>query len=686
MGIIDSILNRFKGVAQSPLITLGSLGQNRDYAANIDSLNYLDQFEGWTFKANTVKADAVSRHKQVLYKIQKDKQVKLETDPLLIDLDHFNDHFSGLEARKWTTIMLGLTGLAYWLMTEPEHPGQNRCDFYVLDPTRVTIDTDAFGLPKSYKFLTYDGGYETIDPANIIVFRKTNVKNWLGGTGELQASRYAHNSYELAMKYNMNMFGNSGRPEGFFILPGASEDTLKRFEKKLKQKYGGVENARKVGVMDEEIKYVEVAKTQKELDFGEGIKEVRDQILAINGVPKPLVGLTDSTFNNMFEAQRVFQLYTVEPLLLIEETVYNRQLIPKYYNSTRPELVFKHESSIEADQDKLAERVALLFEKNVLNLKQAVDELGDYDTENTPEIYYYELAKKTDSQDPAATPVKALDTIMAAIKSQKEMLKAIPSIKEAEDEKRDKLKAFYLAKNIAGEKTFTEATDKFFKLQATRILKTTKGMKSVKLSTGIDWDNEASITIDYFDPIFTKEAELWNDIANEVMNTEYKVLKTAYEELAENLEYFADEITQTTKTDLQKVLANAIDNGMDLVQLKGEIAKLFEGYIRNGDLMTRSEAIARTEVNSIKNMISRSNYSQNPLNDGYEWLTAQDADVRGVNPKDKFNHVEADGQVVGRARAFKVSGEFLTYPGDRKGSAGNVINCRCTVLPVINES
>jgi hypothetical protein len=32
---------------------------------------------------------------------------------------------------------------------------------------------------------------------------------------------------------------------------------------------------------------------------------------------------------------------------------------------------------------------------------------------------------------------------------------------------------------------------------------------------------------------------------------------------------------------------------------------------------------------------------------------------------------------------FMVGGEELRYPGDPKGSAGNIIFCLCTVIPIV---
>ena len=39
-----------------------------------------------------------------------------------------------------------------------------------------------------------------------------------------------------------------------------------------------------------------------------------------------------------------------------------------------------------------------------------------------------------------------------------------------------------------------------------------------------------------------------------------------------------------------------------------------------------------------------------------------------------------NGQKVGEFDKFFVGGEELEYPGDPKGKAGNIINCRCKVV------
>jgi len=61
------------------------------------------------------------------------------------------------------------------------------------------------------------------------------------------------------------------------------------------------------------------------------------------------------------------------------------------------------------------------------------------------------------------------------------------------------------------------------------------------------------------------------------------------------------------------------------------------------------------------------------------WISRRDGLVR----TGKFDHLEPDesGQRVKISEPFTVSGESLMFPGDPVGSAGNVINCRCTTEP-----
>ncbi len=69
-----------------------------------------------------------------------------------------------------------------------------------------------------------------------------------------------------------------------------------------------------------------------------------------------------------------------------------------------------------------------------------------------------------------------------------------------------------------------------------------------------------------------------------------------------------------------------------------------------------------------------------------EWLSQMDGNVRGNDPNDHYDH-RLDGTIIGLSERFQTSpSSSLEYPGDPMGDAGDIINCRCTLLPVLEEA
>jgi SPP1 gp7 family putative phage head morphogenesis protein len=89
----------------------------------------------------------------------------------------------------------------------------------------------------------------------------------------------------------------------------------------------------------------------------------------------------------------------------------------------------------------------------------------------------------------------------------------------------------------------------------------------------------------------------------------------------------------------------------------------------------RSRTIARTEMNGMVNGGTQLAYEQGGI-EQKQWLSTRDSLVRD-------SHMTADGQVVNVGDKFMVGTSALSYPGDPAGEPGDVINCRCTVVPVI---
>ena len=91
--------------------------------------------------------------------------------------------------------------------------------------------------------------------------------------------------------------------------------------------------------------------------------------------------------------------------------------------------------------------------------------------------------------------------------------------------------------------------------------------------------------------------------------------------------------------------------------------------------------IARTETTAAANFAATEAGGVSGFAMQKEWISALDSRTRD-------DHAGTNGQKRPESKPFNVGGEKLMYPGDPAGSAGNVINCRCTVamIPVRDRS
>lgn len=137
--------------------------------------------------------------------------------------------------------------------------------------------------------------------------------------------------------------------------------------------------------------------------------------------------------------------------------------------------------------------------------------------------------------------------------------------------------------------------------------------------------------------------------------------------VGDRLKTFSKAVNDTTKADIAAQLREAEAAGESIPQMMDRI----KGYY--GGVDYRAERTARTEVVGASNRGAMEAYQQAGVSKK-EWLATADDRTRE-------DHLEADGQVVGVDEPFDVGGEDIMQPGE--GSPEQAINCRCTVLPVV---
>jgi len=140
-------------------------------------------------------------------------------------------------------------------------------------------------------------------------------------------------------------------------------------------------------------------------------------------------------------------------------------------------------------------------------------------------------------------------------------------------------------------------------------------------------------------------------------------------------------LADTSYDDLKASLVQGREAGESVESLRGRVEKVLGQSVVDQDLDAlvgwRAERVARTETIGANNQGALFGYEMSGAVDGKEWLATQDP------PRSREEHDAIDGMVVGLDEAFDVGGESLEFPGDPNGSPENIINCRCSIAPVV---
>lgn len=145
----------------------------------------------------------------------------------------------------------------------------------------------------------------------------------------------------------------------------------------------------------------------------------------------------------------------------------------------------------------------------------------------------------------------------------------------------------------------------------------------------------------------------------------------------------AEKVTQiagTTQEQAMKIINDTIAQGVADGLSERELGKLLESTMReqSGVLSRwRSRVIARTETHGAANAANELAAQATGIPFKKEWVASGGERTRSA-------HRHADGQTVAQNDTFTVDGEQLRYPGDPNGSAGNIINCRCASVIVVD--
>lgn len=262
---------------------------------------------------------------------------ELEEHPLLDLLQNVNEQENSFEIKELTSVMLDLTGNAYWMIERDKLGIPTR--FFVLRSQYVRIIPDKEKFIKAFWYGYNNAwGVDTrleIEPENVIHFKYPNPLDPWYGMGPVQAAAYAIESQEMREKFVLATMGNMARPDLIVKYLEGELDPNERqnVEREWNALFRGAKNAGKVKVTDFRYEIDKIGWTPQELDFNKGEDWILKKICSVFPVP---LGLIDSSQisrapRSGMEGSDLFmaQFNTLPRCTRIEEKL-NEQLCPMY--------------------------------------------------------------------------------------------------------------------------------------------------------------------------------------------------------------------------------------------------------------------------------------------------------------------------------------------------------------------
>ncbi len=674
-----------KGVVRAPFTAnVIQRFMGGSYGALVNK-EYIAEYKNWVFACVQARAEEVGN---IQLKLLKNGE-QISDHPVLDLINSVNPSMTKNDLFEFTQAYKDLDGNAFWYLARDGADGQGNIQaIYILKPDRVRI------VISKQNPLNVEGYLYTQPDGQVIPFTPNQIlhhKNFdpraahpfpHKGMGIVEAASFAIETDNEARKWNLNFFKNGARPDGLLITDGdapVDQDEYKRIKEEWDEEHRGSDNAFKVSVLSGGLKYQELTRNQKDMDFLGQRTFSRDEILALFRTPKSIIGITDDVNRaNADTSVYIFALRTVKPLMQKIVNTLNEFLLPEFGDDLRFEFV----SPVPEDRQALMLEYQAGHNKwlstNDIRRKESLPE-----TENGEELRTVGLSEVID-QTPK--PEKQKKIKVPVVKAKKggiekivdKYVKNLPPSKREANIHRKSLDATkkeeYIAdwvKRMSSIKPLKNKLNDFFATQEKEVQanlrEEMKGLTpkefKYKAVSDILFDAEKSLSTGI--SLITPFIQNWlnesgktgnNAAGGDGFKDDTKPVKDFIDKRAK---FFSESINGTTREELLQTITEAKDKGESLDEISKRIAEI---YNKAQDI--RTDIIARTEVSAASNFGAIEGYKQAGVTE-HQWVV--------VNPEDD-DCLMNDGEIVKIGDAFPSGdGEPPIHP-----------NCQCTTVPIFD--
>ena len=570
-----------------------------------------------------------------------------------------NPWMSNFELWELTMIYLYNYGESFWYLNTNEY-GKIQ-EIYVLNP----------------KFMKHEKNKETGQIGNwlfnhkipmtvdeVIFFKLPNTKG-LRGLSPIATVIMEYAADADAARYNKKFFENFARISGYLKNDKASEispEELKKAVVEWNNIHKGVNNVGKIAGLPAGMDYVDTAMSQKDMEYLEGRKDIRDRILVVLGVNKTAMGISDDVNRaNAKEGMRQIWTLTLKPQLIRIQEKLNADLFLEYFPGYRCKFNLSQIEDLKGDLKTTLESAQSMlhmgYTRNEINSRLSLDMEDSDDNEDLLPLNLVPRGMSLDDE-----PSKNVDETTT---------KNVEEVKRTRANTR--YRQLYLRRVKVVEKVFYSKVKRFFYEQGKEVLKIIGGRKDMNAShyellnkLTLIWDEQNKKIKKYTKPIYEEAYKVGIKLVKDTLGKTYKEI-----ELPDMIDSTIINSRLSKITDINNTIWNQIkieifdsaNEGESLAELTKRIKNVYNFAGK------RAKTIARTETASMVSQTTMNEYNKEGVSKK-QWVGG-----------DRPTHAAVDGDIVDIDEIFN---NGLEYPGDPGGDAGEVINCRCAIVPVID--
>lgn len=264
-----------------------------------------------------------------LYRITKEgEEVEVTAHPFLDFWANPNPLHEMSNAALWNLfeIYLALKGEGYFIV-EKDALGMP-VEFWPV-PTHWVQMTPYLDHPFYTVRLT-NGQLMEVSVDDMFVMKDLNpLDPFKRGLGQAEPLADEIETDEYAAKFQKRFFFNDATPNLIIGMPKSTDEQRKRFRAEWLERFRGVFASHGVATVNGEVTINKVGESMKDLDMVNGRTFLRNAVLEHFGVPREIMGITESSNRATSEAaQFIYAQNVLMPRLHRREEAINHQIIP----------------------------------------------------------------------------------------------------------------------------------------------------------------------------------------------------------------------------------------------------------------------------------------------------------------------------------------------------------------------